>query len=232
MTTLFLIRHGENQTNIEKTFSYKIVDLPLTEKGNLQAQQTAEYFDNHTIQAIYSSPLQRAMQTAQIISNRLKVQPIIVMPEFLEFNYGSLDGKPRIKENIEQYVPVLIEWVKGNLDSRFPEGENGFEFYRRVFSGLGQIAKNHPGRNSIVISHGGPINFFVHKLCTNAPWDRLFTKEIKNGSISEVSIILENDEIKGELVSWANIDHLNGIARDFNPSEVPHQVIAASKNYP
>ena len=72
MTVLFLVRHGENVANITKEFSHRLVDYDLTDKGRLQASQTADYFrslsKNVSIDAMYSSPLKRAMQTADIVS--------------------------------------------------------------------------------------------------------------------------------------------------------------------
>ncbi len=59
-TRIYLVRHGENLANITKEFSYRTVDYPLTSKGALQAEQTAERFIGQGIGAIYASPLLRA----------------------------------------------------------------------------------------------------------------------------------------------------------------------------
>jgi len=73
MNKIFFMRHGENIANITKEFSYKNVDYSLTEKGILQAKQTAEYFLNKEINFIYSSPLKRAYETAKVISDYINV---------------------------------------------------------------------------------------------------------------------------------------------------------------
>ena len=57
---LYLLRHGENPANLSKVFSNRHVDHPLTEKGILQAQQTADYFVGQELQAICTSPLKRS----------------------------------------------------------------------------------------------------------------------------------------------------------------------------
>jgi broad specificity phosphatase PhoE len=64
---LELIRHGENKANITREFSCKTVDYPLTEKGKIQAKQTAEALANLKMDKIVSSPLLRAKQTAEAI---------------------------------------------------------------------------------------------------------------------------------------------------------------------
>ena len=71
MHTIYWVRHGENKANITKEFSYKYVDYSLTPKGIQQAQQTARFFRNKNIQTIYTSPLKRAVETAEIIARAL-----------------------------------------------------------------------------------------------------------------------------------------------------------------
>ena len=74
VNTLYLVRHGENLANLTREFSYRKVDYPLTERGVRQAEQTAAHFASlgarpggRPIDAIFSSPLKRALQTAEII---------------------------------------------------------------------------------------------------------------------------------------------------------------------
>ena len=62
MNTIYLVRHGENRANLTKEFSYKVVDYSLTPKGALQAQQTAQFFQDKQIHEVYTSPLKRAPQ--------------------------------------------------------------------------------------------------------------------------------------------------------------------------
>jgi len=66
--TLYVVRHGENPANLNREFSYKLIDYSLTEKGVRQAEETASFFREKGIDAIYSSPLKRARETAQIIA--------------------------------------------------------------------------------------------------------------------------------------------------------------------
>src|SRR4029077_4428252 len=89
--TLYLVRHGENPANITKEFSYHAVDYPLTPKGVLQAEQTAEYFSSRGVDAIYTSPLLRARQTAEILARRIAVS-VYLREEMREINVGSLEG--------------------------------------------------------------------------------------------------------------------------------------------
>src|SRR5215212_12254254 len=100
--TLYLVRHGENPANLRREFSYRKVDYFLTELGVRQAEQTAAYFaslggglerDGRGIDAIFSSPLKRALQTAEIIGAATGHE-VTVIEEFREINCGDFDGAP------------------------------------------------------------------------------------------------------------------------------------------
>ncbi|MGH2510245.1 MAG: histidine phosphatase family protein, partial [Ktedonobacteraceae bacterium] len=91
--TIHLVRHGENPANITHEFSYKLIDYPLTPKGVLQATQTAEFLKGTPIDAIYSSPLKRAHETAHIIAAPHQL-PVTVIEGFREVNVGELELRP------------------------------------------------------------------------------------------------------------------------------------------
>src|SRR5438045_8885112 len=109
MTKLYLVRHGENKANITKEFSYKKVDYSLTPRGVLQAQQTADYFRDKKIEAIYSSPLKRAIETAHIIAKPLGLA-VITVENFREVNVGDLEGQVVRRETWQTYLGVMKEW--------------------------------------------------------------------------------------------------------------------------
>ena len=97
---LFMVRHGENPANLAQVFSNRRVDQNLTEKGILQAQQTADYFRDLGLDpagwvghAVYSSPLKRATETARIIAAALNLD-VIVKEAFREIDVGILEQRP------------------------------------------------------------------------------------------------------------------------------------------
>src|SRR5689334_548870 len=96
--TLFVVRHGENPANINREFSYKLVDYSLSEEGIRQAEETAGHFRDKGIHEIYSSPLKRALETAEIIAAPLDL-PVTVVEEFRENNVGILESQPPSDEN-------------------------------------------------------------------------------------------------------------------------------------
>src|SRR6266487_7176920 len=148
MNTLYLIRHGENTANLTKEFSHRLIDYSLTPKGVLQAQQTGEYFKNRPIDAIYCSPLKRAIETAEMIAQAIGIRPVI-MEEFREVNVGTLEALGGSPENWATHDSIIRAWFEGQSDRIFPEGENYHMLLERMRSGVAQILREQDGKNSI-----------------------------------------------------------------------------------
>ena len=140
MIRLYLLRHAENRANLTKEFSSRKVDYPLTAKGELQAQQTAQYFLDKEIEAIYASPLKRARQTAEIIAAPLHL-PVTVMENFREVDVGDLENGPPSAEKWDYHNALIMDWMNGHPERRFPGGEDYFDLWGRMRDGL----QTHPG---------------------------------------------------------------------------------------
>jgi broad specificity phosphatase PhoE len=209
--TLYLVRHGENLANLTKEFSYKLVDYSLTPKGALQAQQTAEYFKNIHIDEIYSSPLKRARETADIIA-RPHHLPVIVREEFREVNVGNLEEQPPNAENWVLHNRIIDDWYKGDMTATFPGGENLSMLIQRVRAGLLTITHNKMHKQIIVAGHGGIFTATVRAICPNADMATVLQSTIHNCSITEIELITSNDDVRGTLRSWGACSHLTGEA--------------------
>src|ERR1051326_5463373 len=151
--TIYLVRHGENMANITKEFSYKLVDYSLTAKGLLQAQQTADYFAEKHIDGIYSSPLKRALETANIIGQRLGLA-VTPMEEFREVNVGSLEGQPPTAENWAAHNKIVEDWYHGHFTSMFPNGENLLMLLDRMKTGLLEVTRGNAKKRTDTVGNG------------------------------------------------------------------------------
>lgn len=209
--TLYLVRHGENLANITKEFSYKLVDYPLTPKGVLQAEQTADFFKSLAIDAVYASPLKRAYETAEIIA-RPHGLPVTAVEEFREVNVGDLELMPPTEAAWRLHDQVVGEWLKGNTAARFPGGENFLELLERARRGLLEVTHGRSGQRIIVAAHGGILTGIVRNFCANARND-LPHAGMHNCAITEVELTTRDNEIvAGSLRGWACITHLSGEA--------------------
>jgi broad specificity phosphatase PhoE len=210
MIRVYLLRHAENLANLTKEFSCRKVDYPLTAKGVLQAQQTAQYFLDKQIEAIYASPLRRAQQTAEIIAAQLHF-PVTVMENFREVDVGDLENGPPSAEKWEYHNALIMDWMNGHPERRFPGGEDYFDLWGRMRDGLQTILRQWDKGNLLIVGHGGIFSFTLLEYC---PVDRhwLFRQDNPNCSISEILLEEDNGKLQGQLVSWADASHLSGEA--------------------
>jgi len=216
MNRLYLVRHGENRANITKEFSCKKIDYPLTPKGVLQARQTAEYFQDKDIHEIHSSPLKRAVQTAEIIAAPLGLE-VSVTENFREMNVGELELRPPSAENWMLHNRITADWLRGKSEARFPGGEDYETLWQRMRCGIGRIVAGKTGRNVIVVAHGGLFFCTLKDLCRDVDVAWLREQENHNCSITEVAIDVSDGRLDGKLITWASCAHLSGAAAELVP---------------
>jgi probable phosphoglycerate mutase len=151
MTHFWLVRHGETDWNLEGRFQGQ-ADLPLNANGLVQARQVADLLVGKGIQAIYCSDLQRALQTAQIIAERLRLNPQ-VDKRLREVRLGEWEGMQ--VEQIKTSYPD--QWQDRKLDplsAHPPGGENLLELAERSWAAIDQIAQWHSNGTILLVSHG------------------------------------------------------------------------------
>lgn len=214
MNRLYWVRHGESVVNITKEMSHRLVDKPLTAKGVIQAQQTADYFEDKDIDAIYCSPLKRAQETADIIAERLEL-PVIPLENFREINIGDLERRPPDANGWALHMQIVLSWMAGYRTARFPGGEDGFELSERILTGLRTILPQNGNAAILVVGHGGSFVSVLQDFCPAIELEWLKSAHMENCSITE--IIFDHEELAGKLVSWARHDHLSGEAAELIP---------------
>ena len=159
MPLLLLIRHGENDFVKTSKMAGRIAGIHLNEKGRKQAEALGEALKDFPITAIYSSPLERAMETAQPIAQARKLE-VIPTPDLLEADLGKWQGRSW------KVLRLTKAWkVVQNAPSRFrfPEGESFAEAQLRYANALERIAKKHNKPKDIVaaVFHADPIKLAV-----------------------------------------------------------------------
>ena len=149
-TTILLIRHGETAWNRERIFR-GVYDIPLNENGRAQARQVGQALKDREIQAAYSSPLSRAMETGQIA---LEYQGIEVEshPSFIDFNYGEWTG---LADGVvaEKWTNEHALWVTAPHQAHPPSGDSLPEVFERTFGTLTELAQNHPDQTIALFAH-------------------------------------------------------------------------------
>jgi 2,3-bisphosphoglycerate-dependent phosphoglycerate mutase len=198
LATIYIVRHGESESNahIDKDSSFHTqwgeFESPLTQKGEEQAQKRAEALRSIEFDAVFSSDLTRAKQTAEIIKleRKLAVQTTRVIRERSYGNYlKSFKDKSReqIESEMKKELTMLDEMAKMTYKPS-PDVESPAESASRLITFLREVAVAYAGKKVLVVNHGNNMrNLLTH--LGYAKFDELATGDIENTGY----IVLESD---------------------------------------
>ncbi|MBN1415916.1 MAG: histidine phosphatase family protein [Bacteroidales bacterium] len=158
-TLVYLVRHGETHWNLEQRLQGQL-DSPLTEEGIRQATAMAGKLSGIRFDAIYSSDLERARHTAQIITSRFDRITIRYDNRIRERHFGSFQGLTW-KEIAEKFPDEAARELSRDPMNKAPGGESKHQLLARTVDFFDDIATGHPGERVLVISHGGVLNVWI-----------------------------------------------------------------------
>lgn len=168
-------RHGETDWNIAGILQGWI-DVPLNDQGRQQAYELAAAVACCGISHVYSSPLRRALETAEIIAATLGLGPPLRHEGLKERNFGVIQGMPKAELSPE----FLEQIVKRNPACLFEGGEPMEGFADRVLDAVAGIAKSHAGERVLVITHGWVMDVITRHLL-GLPPSAILNLKRKNG---------------------------------------------------
>ena len=149
MTRFFLVRHGETEWNRLRKIQ-GISDIPLNDTGRSQAAALGDILSKHRFDLIVSSPLSRALETAQIVARKLGMPAPLAIQDLVERNYGEAEGSSGLE-----------------LDTLYPPGteipgrEDRADVTKRVVRTLHDLAIRHPEADILAVAHGAVIRCVV-----------------------------------------------------------------------
>jgi len=184
ITTIYVVRHGESESNI---FAHENPDIPasqfgdsgssLTQKGRNQAQKVAQRLRSVTFDAVFSSDLARAKETAEIIVDDRNVT-VIINKSIRERFFGEHMSK-RQKQEIEKALDALNEEEKFAF-KYFPNGESGYDVVNRFKKFLEEIVPVYRNKTILVVNHSYVMrSFLIHE--GYATYNEIPSGSIKNG---------------------------------------------------
>jgi broad specificity phosphatase PhoE len=154
MLTAYLVRHGQTAFNAEGRIQGWL-DVPLDDVGQIQAECLARRFSEQSVQAIYSSPLVRAADTARVIAQACRLE--LVLDERLrEYHMGDWTGLTA--EEIRMAMPTT---PLDDLEATIPNGESAQHMRERVAAFLRDLIARHDGEAVVLVSHGGTLGAMV-----------------------------------------------------------------------
>jgi len=180
---IYLIRHGRQSSSLCN------VNVGLAEEGHRQADLLGRRIALYHIDALYSSHLIRAVETAEIINKYLKLQHLI-RNDICEISFGDLEGNTDDYNN-DNYIDFKTEQMKLVEDISYPGGECGADVYKRAMNTIDEIVKSKK-HNIAVVTHGGVIRSLLAGLLgLDMSKKLLFGVSLENSSITQL-IYAEN----------------------------------------
>ena len=149
MTEIILARHGETKWNVEEVFRGR-TDIELNQTGIKQAELLAEYLSKRKIGAVYSSPLKRAVKTAEVTAGYHGIE-IKVAPGLIDFDCGDWHGLLR-QEVQDKYKGLYDLWVSHPDKVKIPGGESLNDVRERATSVLDDVIAKHEG-TVVLVAH-------------------------------------------------------------------------------
>lgn len=184
MPVFLLIRHGENDYVKEGRLAGRMVEVHLNENGHSQAVEVSEKLKGAKVAAIYSSPLERTMETAHPIAAILSLE-IIPRPGLLEVDFGEWQGKT-LKSLRRRRLWKIVQGAPSQM--RFPGGESFAEAQVRVVHELMVLADQHKPKDLVIcVTHSDLIKLAIAYFI-GLPLDMFQRLHISPGSITALMI--------------------------------------------
>ena len=185
---IIFLRHGQAENNTKKILAGRSPGVNLTETGIGQAEQSGRMLKELNISAIYSSPIDRAIQTANIVGNHCDLE-VVTDDRLIELDMGKFTKMP-YDEIFAKHGNVFLKFYEGSEEV----SENGVETFsqvqKRIFEMVDFVIDKHKNENVVLVTHMDPIKAMIGKVLKLRP-EILFELIIANASLN---IFKNNDQ--------------------------------------
>lgn len=198
---LFLVRHCQTDWNLNHRIQGSS-DIKLNEEGLRQSSALALWFKQFKIDAIYSSPMRRAIETAEKIAKNfnLDIQPLSGLKEL---NHGALEGESSL-DVWNWHGALLKKWIEDPMNIKLPGGESIAELKERVWNAINEITLKHADKNVVVVGHHFT-NLIIISMAIGLDLGNIW--RLKQDE-SAVNLLLHN-EFGWRLIYCNSLEHLN-----------------------
>jgi alpha-ribazole phosphatase len=180
-TTIWLVRHGLPEDVAGRC--YGRLDVPLSAEGIAQAKKAAARFAQENIAAVYSSGLRRAIETARILAQGLRLD-LTTVNALGEIDFGDFEGMTY--DDIQQQYPEAFErWMRRPTEGQFPNGESFSDMGKRVNGALDLLLKRHRNESAAIVTHSGVIRLLLGQ-ALSMPNDQIFRLSQGYGAINRI----------------------------------------------
>ena len=172
---------GRQKNNTERVLAGRTPGIPLTDKGIDQAQKAAEFIEHMKISAIYSSPIERAKHTAEIVGRHNSID-VIIDERLIELDMGKFTGMP-YDEIFSSHGNVFMKFYNGELEIAHNGVETFDEVKKRVLGIVDHVLEEHPDENVLLVTHMDPIKAMLSTV-VDLTSENLFELIIANASLN------------------------------------------------
>jgi len=207
-TSFCLVRHGETDWNAERRLQGQL-DIPLNAQGQRQARQLADAVAaaGHRFDALYSSPLRRAHDTATPLAQAIGL-PLASQPALMERHFGAMQGA-RLDEAASTHPEAWAAYSARSLHHDLYGGESIQTFADRIHGAVRQLAEAHRGQRVLLVAHGGVLDM-IYRLASGQPLQGQRMIVVPNASLNWLSY----NGTQWQVDLWADTRHLGETALD------------------
>ncbi len=181
MGSIIFLRHGQAKNNTERILAGRTPGVPLTEEGVDQSEKAAKFLEDMNISAIYSSPIERAKNTAEIVGKHNSID-IRIDERLIELDMGKFTGMPYDKI-FSSHGNVFMKFYNGELEIAHNGVETFVEVKKRIQEMVDHVIENHPDENVVLVTHMDPIKAMLSTIVSLSP-ENLYELIIANGSLN------------------------------------------------
>jgi probable phosphoglycerate mutase len=181
MGSIIFLRHGQAKNNTLRVLAGRTPGVPLTEKGVDQSEKAAKFLEEMNISAIYSSPIERAKNTAEIIGKHNSID-VRIDDRLIELDMGKFTGMPYDKI-FSSHGNVFMKFYNGELEIAHNGVETFADVKKRVLGMVDHVIENHPDENVVLVTHMDPIKAMLSTIVSLSP-ENLYELIIANASLN------------------------------------------------
>jgi probable phosphoglycerate mutase len=176
-----MMRHGEAENNVKHILAGRELEYYLTERGREQVASTAEGLKSVPIEAIYTSPVTRTVETAKIVSETIGID-YTIDDRLIETDMGSIVGMS-YNEALEKFGNIFLRFYHDDPMLRNLHVERFSSIRARINNILDFVADKHQATNVLLVTHLDPIKAAINRIFNLNP-DTLFNMTVKNASLT------------------------------------------------
>ena len=181
MGSIIFLRHGQAKNNTERVLAGRTPGVPLTDNGIDQAKTAAEYIEKMNVTKIYSSPIERALQTAEIVGNHNAID-VVSDERLIELDMGKFTGM-KYDEIFSKHGNVFLKFYSGDLELAHNGVETFAEVKSRVLDIIDHVVGQHKDENVLLVTHMDPIKAVLSSVMDLKP-QSLFELIVANASLT------------------------------------------------